>query len=171
MINNKYFITDIIGEVVNGVANDLDLNIVYYYGDVNEVVQKLNILARNNTERYPAVAMFTDITQRRGNRNDLIAEVTIPYILFCCITEKGWHAEERIENSIKQTLYPIYERFLKNLELNDKLLKTSEYFLRHNYTERLSIGKSALFVNNNGGNDFIDAIEVQNLELQIKRKC
>ena len=75
-----------------------------------------------------------------------------------------------MDKSVKLILQPIYDEFLKQIKLNENFVHPSDLLIRHTKINRLSWGQSAIFTLNNLGSDFIDAIEIQNLELLVKRK-
>ena len=170
---SELHLTDILGTTVTATATALGIDIQYMFGDVQEVVTKLSIMSKESTtvkKKYPLIALFTDIPETRGERTDVQSRVVIPTLIIATFTSKNYHANERMEKSIKAKLQPIYDEFMKQIELNEDFLVLSEMLIKHTKINRLSWGQSAIFTVNNLGSDFIDAIEIQNLELMIKRK-
>ena len=166
-------ITDLIGEVVTATATELNTNISYLFGDVNEVVQKLSIMSKNSSAvavKYPLIAMITDVPERRGTAVNVQSVVRIDRIVIVTFTDRNYHAEERMKYSFKPILTPIYLEFVKQIRLNSNFILYSELLIPHTKINRLSWGQSALFTEREAGSDFIDAIDIQNLELIIKNK-
>ncbi len=102
-------------------------------------------------DKYPLIALFEDIDENNagnylnssGGLNIIIARATRP----------EYKADVRREKNFKPFLYPLFENFMQ------------EY-------KRLYWGRSGLYRNSaNIGNDFIDAIEIQNLSFRTSEAC
>jgi hypothetical protein len=169
------YITDIVGEVVTATATALSNSIHYEFGDMNEVVMllsKMSLYKQSAEKKYPLVAMFTDIPENRGRATHIQSEITIPSIIIATFTSQKYTAKERMEKSIKPILQPIYDELLKQFKLHQAVDVAAANLIVHQKINRLSWGQSALFQENNAGTDFIDAIEIRNLELKVKtKKC
>lgn len=166
-------ITDLIGEVAKKTAEKLGKDIFFTYGSVSELITKLSIMSKykdSAEKKYPLIALFTDIEEKRGVQVNIQSEVIIQSIIFATFTSKDYHSEERMENSIKSILHPIYQEFLEQLKRSGYFLIVDSKLIPHTKINRLSWGKSAIFTANNLGTDYIDAIEITNLNLKIKTK-
>lgn len=160
-------------DVIQAVVDDMTTTRKLLYGSANEVVLKLSIMAKTaatNAKRYPLVALFTDIPERKGEMTGIQSTITIPTILFVHVTKKEYMAEQRKEKVFDLVLQPMYEQFMEALQRSTDVRVMDWRQVPHTKTDRFSWGKSAIFTENNAGTEFIDAIEIQNLQLSIYRK-
>jgi hypothetical protein len=159
-------------ELVTLIGECVPTGVNYLYGDVNEVIQKLYDMSKTastSVNKYPVVAMFTDIPDDRGDRPDIQCDVTIPGIIIATETKQSYQAENRL-SKIESVLKPIYAELLDNIAKHSAFTDTDATLIIHTKINRLSWGKSAIFSDRNLGIDFIDAIELQNVQLSIKWK-
>ena len=125
--------------------------------------------ASTSVNKYPVVALFTDILEDRGIRSDIQSDVTIPALVIATETKQSYQAENRL-SKIETILKPVYAELLANICQHSAFTDTEPTLIKHTKVNRLSWGKSAIFSDRNLGIDFIDAIELQNLQLSIKWK-
>lgn len=162
------YLVQLIGECVEQTSAKQ-----YLYGPAQEVLKRIadmNKTAESIKNKYPLIFMPTDIEESRGERSDLQSTIIIPSIVILNATKKEYYAEQRYENNYKTVLVPIYKAFLTAIAQNVAFGETDDFQIKHNYIERYSWGKYALFQESGINADFIDAIEIKNLELTIKRK-
>jgi hypothetical protein len=163
-------VIDIIQAVVTSMSTPAP---TFVYGDMNEVVQKIHLLSQTpalNAARYPLIAMFTDVTEQKGNQAGIQASITIAHILFVHVTIKNYHAEQRKEKVFKPVLQPMYELFLQKLAESTAVQSIDWKQIKHNKTDRYSWGKSAFFQDNNLTVENCDAIHVEQLQISVLRK-
>lgn len=140
----------------------------YFYGHISEIVDKLSELTNGGIlayQKYPLIALFNDFEERKfeggksASLNLIIANLTIPTYV----------AKDRYDNNFKPVLYPLLYNFEKAL-LKSKSVETINF--EYTKIDRLFWGKEGLYKNEgNIFNDFIDAIEINNLELKFKNNC
>jgi len=156
-------IVKIIGEVCDNVGSVNS----YIYGSLQEVVVKLSQMSKTQAtaaKKYPLIALVTDIRETDSTRPDIDKEPTIESLIICTYTKQSYMADERADNTFV-TLEAIYESFMTELKKH-KLVNCYDY-IPHVKVRRYSWGKSALFTEAGISTDFIDAIEIQNLQLSI----
>ena len=127
-------------------------------------------------EKYPLIALFHDFKEEKGRQVDEYAGLSLRLII-ANNTSSEFIADQRYENNFKPILYPIYESFLKQITLakKNKLMKWFNTYgvesIRHTKTDRLFWGTPTAMTNtSNIFNDYIDCIDIQNLELSVNIK-
>jgi hypothetical protein len=161
-------IIDIIEDVVGAMSTPPN----FVFGDPVEVITKLSQQSKTAATaavKYPLVALFTDIEETNTGDTGYMYEVNIPTVIFACWTDSKYMAEQRLARSIKATLQPLYVEFLQKIAADGRFAVTDWRQIPHTKINRLSWGRSAVFSANNVSNDFIDAIEIQNLSLRVYR--
>lgn len=170
---------DIISEIVEDVRNDsskpdaLDANQPYYlYGHPKEIFNTLNEQDRSNNykfKNFPLIALFQDFTESYGDSALILSEVSLN-IAIITETSKDYKANERYDNSFKDLLQPLYELLISKLIASKQFLEIDTGLLPHDKTDRLYWGTTS----GNITNGYIDAIEIENLELKLgtlTKKC
>ena len=158
-------IPDIFEEIVLSVATRYGSNVYFEFGhpiELNNVIKQKDEVRQL---QYPAVFLFTDINE---NRNIQGRWATInPTLVIVNETEQTYLASQRLENSFKPILYPIYELLIQEIENSSYFSGT---FLNHGkrdhyfYGSDMNEGKSAF-------DQKFDAIEVTIKDLLVLLKC
>lgn len=170
-IDNLYSQT-MLDYMSNNAANtDLSLAPFYMYGHRREISNRL--LEKDKDEvymyqKYPLIALRMDIAETISNG-------VYSYSLNLAIlnfTDKNWNAEERMTNIFKPVLYPLYERFMSELQNSGLFMWTgNQDYPEHTKIDRPFWGTDSQEGNvKNIFNDPIDAIEIIGLKLNSTRK-
>lgn len=120
-------------------------------------------------KKYPIVHLVQDYTVQRGADIGFYGSTSLNIIIIHQ-TENTYKIEQRDEKVFKPVLWPIYYEFLAQLADsgwtggND----TGEY--RHAVTKRAFWGKRQLEGRANKLNDYVDAIEINNLQVKFNLK-
>ena len=183
------YIVDIIGTVVQTVQTEVLATIQqnetnalgqtnirtinYQYGHFRELIQTLAQWDADlslRTQKYPLVYLVQDFREGRGRAAGVYADVSLN-IIICHQTEGDYKVAERMPNVFKPVLYPIYYSLIKQLTKHNLTFAASPDLVSHDKYDRAFWGTSKLV---GGGatdrsmlNDFVDAIELQNLQLKI----
>lgn len=90
-------------------------------------------------------------------------------ILILASTNKGYNAQERMENVFKPVLYPLYEDFLLKLKRSGLFMwEGNQYRPSHTQFDRYQYGtQSSEGTTQNIFTDPLDAIEMVNLKLRV----
>lgn len=156
------------------VKNNIDVDIYYDYGTIDEIVGRLTEKDRNfnnKTKKYPLVWFLIDgflefEVNNPATSSDTLKNLTI---VICKETKAEFTSAERYNNNIVPILRPIYEELMKQLK-QTSFFSSKDY--SHKMYENIYWGKNGLFgVSGNVLNDRVDAILIENLDLFINDKC
>jgi len=162
MTASKYIV-----DIIEDVVDSMTLECYYLYGHPVEVVNTLSEWSKHptkKTEKFPLIMLFQDFEERKGTMQGINSEVSLN-IVIATNTLNSYKSEERYTNNFKAILYPLYDEFIDRIKLSGYFEST---LFPHNKFDRVYWGKTGLYGNDgNMFNDFIDAIEIQNLDLKI----
>lgn len=189
MTTKPVYIVDIIGSVVQAVTTEVlstiktnetaaigrtaITTINYQYGHFRELIQTL---AQWDTDpslrvgKYPLIYLVQDFREQRGKTAGVYADISLN-IICCHQTEGDYKMADRMSKVFKPVLYPIYYSLIKQLVKNNLTFSGSPDMVVHDKWDRAFWGTSKLV--GSGGNDrsmlndFVDAIDIQNLSLKI----
>lgn len=176
MKEQPVYIVDIISEAVARTSDkllpqlqkydNLIQGVHYDHGHPVEIIETLKQKDKSDTlvfKKYPAVFLFQDFKETVSQAG--IATSARLHILIVAATSREYKASERYDKNFRPILYPIY------LELKNQILKSGKVLadvLSFEKTDRLFWGKQGLYGNEgNVFNDYLDAIEIQNLDLKF----
>jgi len=158
-------VKDVISAVVDSMVIEYGL-ITFDHGHPLEVVNTIKQYTESDTMKYsvfPRICLFHDFEEKitfekQVSLNLIIVIDTLP----------EYTAAQRYENSFDPILTPLYDLFLRKLADSPYIGSTENNYLKHTKIDRLFWGKNGLYGNTgNIFNDYIDAIEINNLELII----
>lgn len=161
--------------VVTATGDELGQNLNFLHGHPLEIINTLNKMkmAGSNfpSERFPLIALFQDFQERRGTGGEVYAEVSLQMVI-ACLTTPSLNAAQRMEVNFIPTLYPIYDELLKQIVRSRLfLIRDTENEPKHIKTDRLFWGREGLYGNTGSiFDDYLDAIEIKNLDLKIKNQ-
>lgn len=175
-------ITDLIGNVIADVKEDMlstlqaahrdiqDIN--YQYGSMSEikaVLEQWDQDSKYKHLRYPAIILILPVTVRRGLQSGWSGRFTCSIgILYH--TQPDLTSAERIDQSFKNILRPLYENFVQNLLDSGYFAAYDVEDIPHQYIEHTTLGKDSFIKLDEVTYDYIDAIEMGNLELTAVNK-
>jgi len=161
----KPVIVDIIGDVVTAVQTAYGSPVYYYHGHPLEVVNILLEKDASDTwklKKYPAIFLYEDIKEQHKPYE---IKATL-HILILTETKPEYKSDERVTNVFKPILHPLFELFIASLKSNTSILNSG---LEYDKTDRKFWGSQQTGAN--VANDFVDAIEIENLELEFAESC
>lgn len=167
---NEPVIVDIFDDIITNVRAKYDTILnkepYYLFGHPLEIINVLSEKTKNDTlkfEKFPLVALFQDFDESKEVPGQ-VSSANLRLVI-CTDTKPEYSSVERYTNSFKTVLYPIYELLIDELRVN-KFIKSHSF--SYTKTDRLYWGKQGLYGNDgNIFNDFIDAIEITNLNLSF----
>lgn len=156
---------DIIVKLNTNLA-DKEINVCFQFGTLREIVDNLNSLTQVNAGKYPLIALIEPFPQQKGI-SQIEARLKLRFLI-ATYTSRELKADERLELNFKPILFPVYDAFIREI-------KHSEYFrteeIKHTLVNHFEIGKETLEgYDGSVFNDHIDAIELKDMELDIKNK-
>jgi hypothetical protein len=162
------YIVEELSNVVDATRALYGKDLYYLYGHPVEIVQRLQEMSNSKTskqKKFPLIALFTDIPINVENEG--FQGKAILHIIIATTTEPNYTAPQRLEKTFKPILYPIRDLFLSSFQKHRQF--TFEEGMKYTTTDRYYWGKQGLYGNDgNMFNDHIDAIELQDLHVNIK---
>jgi hypothetical protein len=167
MTESKY-IVDIFQDIVDQI-ND-EITCYYLFGHPQEVVNTLSEWTKDPSkkfERFPLICLFQDFEEVKGVHQAINSKVTLNMVI-CMNTLPSYKSSERYTNTFKPVIYPLYDHLIMKIEDSYYFAGVGSGLVPHTKIDRVFWGKNGLYGNTaNHFNDYIDAIEIQNLELEI----
>lgn len=159
-------------EIVGRVSDKWGRNVSYLFGDWSYISNQLTVWGKSpNTSplKFPIICLYSPFTEERDAED---ARVSLEFILMVN-TEKDYTNEDRELISFDKVLRPIYRLFMDEIRGDRRFASDYRGVVPHQYTENYRYGRvGVLGPDGKPFRDFIDAIEIKNLELTIKKeKC
>jgi len=175
-MSDALYIVDIIESVVDDVREDytppsgFDPDAPFYmYGHPIEIINTLMEKEKSGTlkfKKYPLIALFQDFEEDKGEEQSINARVSLN-IVIAVMTDPDYRSEDRYTNTFKPVLYPLYNKLLEKIAASG-YFQVAPGNIRHRKIDRVYWGRTGLYGNEgNIFNDYIDAIEIENMELSI----
>lgn len=169
-MNEDVIIVNIIGDVISSMSVTGVTSINYQPGRIINVVESLVVMDNSigdKGKKYPLFAMLLPIYERRGSSIGYYARVKIPRIVIAVMSvNPNDTVISRYSNTGVYTniLYPCYYEFLNKLTQSKWIINKDPESFEH--TKFDNPGKQPI---SKGSNDFVDTIEIQNLEIIINQ--
>lgn len=139
--------------------------IFYDYGYGPEIVEELRQRDEAQTtfeKKYPLIILFFEFEETINNQVGRYAASPVR-IAIVNQTEAELKTSTRYDLNFKPVLYPIYQAFIELLESSGKFIWNNGV-VEHRKVDLPYWNASQAA---NGGNDFLDAIEIRGLQLNI----
>lgn len=160
----KPVIVDIIGEVVASVQTAYGSPVYYYHSHPIEMVNTLIEKDQSGEwklKKYPAIYLYEDIKE---NHKPLSITASL-HVLILTETKPEYKSSDRDTYIFKPVLLPLFELFIDELMKNKSIENMS---LEYEKTNRKFWGSDN---GANVANDFVDAVEIENLEIEFTESC
>jgi len=166
-------IIDIISEVCKSTGKCIGKEINFLFGDtvyINTILKTYSKSANINGLKFPLIALHTPFVEKRGYNKQFEAESELS-LTIAVKTLSGYTNEKRLNESFKKQLHPMYKAFMDSY-LNHKLIYDNyDDTIPHLYRERYDLGsRGAMDSKGKTLDDLIDAIELENLEIKVKKE-
>lgn len=162
------YVVEEVAAVVAAVAARLATPVYYFFGHLREITTRFQELTNSTTDKdkmFPCVVLFTDIPVRQNQPPGTYGTASLNLII-ANFTQQNYTAQQRLDNNFKPVLYPIKKEFFRQMERHLQFTYPNEI----SYTEIDRYYYGATVDSKNQFNDFIDCIEIQNLQVIIKNK-
>lgn len=177
-------ITQYIPDLVQQVASKVDtvfstratnpFNVFFDKGHYQEIVQNLDEKDKsiNKPLKYPLIWLVMDFPELPTK--NLLAECALDLKFIIAVnTQYSYSVDERRDNSFLPYLIPIYNELLNQFSNSSAFFRPTYHNMqvrkwnRHYWGIKngLGNGDANLF------NDWVDAIEIQSLKLEVKKAC
>ena len=191
------YVTDVIGEVVTATSNAVvSLNpsktllqtiqaneiealgetmiegIRYSKSSFDELIETL--IQADKTEegrvnKYPLVHLVRDFYEDHGKTPGYEIDVSLN-IIFIHQTISTYKIDDRDEKVFKPVLIPLKEEFITQLSKHKQIVSVNRRMISYREWKRAFWGSRQLQGAKNKLADFVDAIELENLQLKIIQK-
>jgi hypothetical protein len=142
----------------------------YHYGhllEIKNIFQQATAKASLKLEQFPAIVLvqdFPEVTDRKKH----LREATLRVIILTD-SKQSYIASDRYTYIFEPKLYPLEDLFFKCLERSNEISGYDQGFTRW---DRLFWGRTqGEGTASNIFNDYIDAIELENLKIKILNTC
>lgn len=163
----------VVVDIIESVVNDMEVSdgaggflaINYEPGRVIQIVKSLidddNSITLKGT-KYPLIALYLPIREVR-EEDGFYAKVRIEKIVIATIADQNKSVINRYASgdTFKSVLYPCYYEFLKRLSMNQNVNMGDPNAFSHTKLDNPGVQENPEI------NDFIDCIEIQNLEFTL----
>ena len=154
--------------IVEHISLKWPSHVNYLYGSQREVQKQLMEWSSDplmKEEKYPCVIMFTPIDQTRGEDGIKLITATTVDMVIVTNTEKDYHSWERVQQTYKPILWPIYELLIAEM-LSSGLFSFSNYRVQHGYKDLFYYSATPAAEQNTFA-AVLDAVELTGLQLDL----
>lgn len=158
----------IVVDIMQQVCNKIPVNFMHDSPEAieSELIEMTKAQAYDSTiKKYPVIILFHDFPEDYGGD---YGSVIIPKMIIATITDNKFKAEKRYNETFRTILYPLYQSFLFNMAKHPNVVLNDPDNLTHRKWDRLYWGTKPA---GTGLNDYVDAIEIQNLKLTTQQLC
>ena len=157
-------------EIQKTAPSAISVVLNYHYGhllEIKNIFQQATAKASLKLEQFPAIILVQDFPEAT-DRKQHTREATLRIIILTD-SKQSYIASERYTNIFKAKLYPLEDLFLTQLDRSNEISGYDQGFTRW---DRLFWGRAAgEGTASNIFNDYIDAIELENLKIKILNTC
>lgn len=137
----------------------------HYPGTYNEISTTF-LAVKDKIFKYPSLLSFHPVRQQLDGQSRLVTY----NLAFAALSDSNWTTEQRDAKVFETILRPIYTEFIRQIEKSKYFRNLPFGYLPHDYYEVFSSGDNQGVLIEKYG-DHIDAIEIHNLRLDIKKLC
>lgn len=157
-------------DIVGRVADACGMNVSYIFGDWGYICNQLAVwgqTASTARRKYPVVCLYLPYVEDRTGTE---AKVSLEFLMLVN-TLKGRSNDERERESFEAVLRPVYRTFMEEVAKEPRFVHNYDGTVPHLYTENFQYGRlGVLGADGKPFRDFVDAIEIKNMELTIRKE-
>jgi hypothetical protein len=147
-------------------------DIPFMYGHPSEIITRLQQMSSHPTakyEKFPAIILFTDLPEEKGKSGLYASKVNL-HMVIASVTSAEFTSDQRLVQSFEPCLSPLYDSLMGELAAHKDIVEDDAANIVHTEWKRFFWGKTGLYSNTgNVFQDFIDAIEITNIQLTIRK--
>lgn len=157
-------------DVVKRVSNRYGSNVSYLFGDWAYISNQLTLWSKSPKTSYlkfPIICLYSPFVEDRTGTE---TKSSLDFIIMIN-TLKTYTNEEREKTSFEQVLRPIYHLFIDEIKRDNSIKSSYNGIIPHSYSENYRYGRIGV-IGEDGKpfHDFIDAIEIKEMNLTFKEK-
>lgn len=170
----NHYIPDVFKSIADKVATKHTCFFSYgHYADVVKELQDKDGSITLKGSKYPLIWLVYDIKEIHGKVINEQSELQNVQILLATPTDINNTIVQRMDNNIKPILYPIYDELMLQIANSGFFTQCVVSKIEHEKIDRPYWGGGGNEGSNGSANlfnDYIDAIQIRNLTLNLKRK-
>lgn len=164
-------VNDIFREIVANTAKIYGKNVSYMFGDWEYIAGQLTEWSQSpktSKLKFPIICLYSPYIE---NRTSKTPDASLEFLIMVD-TRKEYLNEEREKVSFAKVLRPVYDAFIKSILASPDIVNEYNGIVPHSYTENYRYGRKGVEADGKPFRDFIDAIEINNLNIKTKNiKC
>lgn len=174
------YIPDIIRDLVKRVSDrnvaegreSVKFDVGHYVEVTKNLVLKDQAIKPESRDKYPIIWLVGDYDEYMNNFPNKYARTSL-HLIIGTNTTAQYDMNDRRDKSFLPILYPIYALLLDEIQREPKFGRPKTRRLTHRKTNRPYWGRQDSFSNGKANlwNDFIDAIEIRDLNIQLNNLC
>ncbi len=162
-------VNEIFREIVGRVSERYGSHVSYLWGDWDYISNQLELWSQSKKKapfKFPIVCLYSPFTEDRREEK---SQVSLELIVMVN-TLKDYTNEEREQVSFEKVLRPIYHLLMEEIAKDKRFVSNYRDIVPHRYTENYRYGRVGVAgPNGKPFRDFIDAIEIKEVDLTIKK--
>ena len=165
-------INDIFRDIVDNTAKIYGSNVSYMFGDWEYIAGQLTEWSQSQERsklKFPIICLYSPYEEKRSLKT---SSSSLEFIIMTD-TRKEYLNEERAKFSFKKVLRTVNDAFIKSILASPDIVNEYNGDIEpYSYTENFKYGRKGVEFDGKPFRDFIDAIEIKNLNIKIKNiKC
>lgn len=158
-------------DIIAKVAVQVGFPVLFDWGHYEEVQKQLQMktggMTDNERKKYPLVWLVCDFAEDKGDNMDLYSE-NKHQLIIAMNTDVNYTMQQRAEISFLPVLYPIYSSILTQIHKDFRFESSARDLIKHTKIDR-PYWAGGQKMGQNLFSDFIDALEIRDLQVQIKQ--
>lgn len=170
-MDNSLIIVDVFTDIASKMNVELDkkdIEVTFVYGKSIQILNRLQQISNDPSKtkkKYPLFALFMPFPEQMGG--DYYATVVFPKIVFAVAANSTDAPELRYNKSFRNILYPIYEEFKNQIVRSPYIVIENPDYIPHKKLD--NPGSPPPDEKGKQFNDYVDAIEIYNIELTFQK--
>lgn len=153
--------------IVTAMSAQLGFAVSYRWGHKKEVTRRLTQIdgaQLPRPQKYPLLWLVMDFQETKGADPKVYSEMSLNFVL-ATSTDPNYTEEDRKAKSFDPILLPMYAAFIDQIGQSSAFRQPYASGIKHTFILRPYWGDG----NANIFNDTCDAIEIKNLQLQVRQ--
>lgn len=145
-----------------------EIHLWHYPGTQNEILETWGKIQKDQLsaiKRYPAILNYQNIRQERGRKPGMSR--IFYQLAIVAPVDSQWTTQQRNDNVFQYVLRPIYDEFIRQIDRSG-WFEVGFDGVHHSYTEVFTTGTSYNQVIRMQYGDYLDAIQLTDLRLDVK---